>query len=74
MSGLLEITAVAAHRPAANAPAEAVAAWYDSVGLMHEHLAADAAEHRRDQEAATESALAARAHDRARRILTGAVA
>lgn len=74
MSMLAEITAVATHRPTANAPAEAVAAWYDSVGLMHEHLAADAAEHHRDQEAATESALAADAHDHARRILAGAVA
>lgn len=74
MSMLAEITAVATHRPAADAPAEAVAAWYDAVGVMHEHAATDAYRHGRDAEQAAELALAALAHDRARRVLAGAVA
>lgn len=74
MSMLAEITAVAAHRPAANAPVDELAAWYDSVGRMHEHLAADATEHHHDDEVAAELELAAHAYERARRILAGVVA
>jgi hypothetical protein len=74
MSMLAEITAVATRRPTADAPADVVAAWLDSVARMHEHLAADAAEHHRDQEADTERALAASAYERSRRVLAGAVA
>lgn len=65
MNALIEMTALWATRPAADAPDHVVAAWYEAKGRLHEHLAAAGG---RD-EAAAELSYAATAYEHARRLL-----
>jgi hypothetical protein len=66
---VLELTALWASRPALNAPAERVAAWYQAKGELHEQMAGAATA---ADEASAEQAHAAAAYEHARRLLLDA--
>lgn len=67
MNALTEFAALTLTRPGPDASADAVAAWYEAKGRLHEHLAAESA-HLGPAEAAAELAHAAAAYEHARRL------
>ncbi len=67
MNVLIEMTALSVGRPAADAPASTVAAWFEAKSRLHEHLASLGG-----PDAERERALAAAAHARSQRVLRAA--
>lgn len=64
MNVLIEMTTLSLGRPAADATAETIAAWYEAKSRLHEHLAAQGG-----PDSSREQALAIAAHERSLQVL-----
>lgn len=66
MSGALsELTCLGLHRPGPNAAPAALAAWFERVAVVHDHLAAESS----GPAAVLERRLAAASHQRAKALV-----